>query len=233
MTERERVFSSPGYAGVSLTRETKANIDLINEKLPQIIYNQGVLEEMRISEEQIDALIHDPTAEVEGVSAADIQKTLNLYEAWSFVTDPDVLDFPTDLNVMCEIAKRVNCNLLHQPGSPRKTPVHISGTTYQPAIPIESVIRDDYRRIIEESADPADAAMGLCLYSMRAQIFLDGNKRASVVLANHYLVRHGAGLLVVPAEDVPEFRNVMVRFYESNDMTEAKEFMSRLLIPTQ
>lgn len=44
------------------------------------------------------------------------------------------------------------------------------------------------------------------MYSMKTKIFIDGNKRASVIFANHYLISQGQGLLVIPEEHVKELR---------------------------
>lgn len=52
----------------------------------------------------------------------------------------------------------------------------------------------------------------LCVYCMKSQIFLDGNKRASVIFANHYLISHCKGLLVIPENKVPEFKKLLVEY---------------------
>ena len=44
------------------------------------------------------------------------------------------------------------------------------------------------------------------------QVFLDGNKRAAILFANHYLIAHGGGLLVVPESDVAWFKKLL-RFF--------------------
>ena len=53
---------------------------------------------------------------------------------------------------------------------------------------------------------------------MKTQIFIDGNKRASVIWANHYLIAHGQGFLVIPEEHVPDFKRLLVRYYEGEDI---------------
>ena len=60
---------------------------------------------------------------------------------------------------------------------------------------------------------------------MKTQIFLDGNKRASVIFANHYLISRGQGFLVIPEKSVPEFKRLLVNYYENNDLTLISEFM--------
>lgn len=65
---------------------------------------------------------------------------------------------------------------------------------------------------------PADEkAIALCLYCMKAQIFTDGNKRASVIFANHYLISQGGGMMIIPEKEVPEFKKLLVAYYEDRD----------------
>lgn len=60
---------------------------------------------------------------------------------------------------------------------------------------------------------------------MKTQIFNDGNKRIAIIFANHYLVAHGAGLMVVPESIVPEFKQLLVRYYEDIDTQAIKNFL--------
>lgn len=60
---------------------------------------------------------------------------------------------------------------------------------------------------------------------MKTKVFLDGNKRASVIFANHYLIAHGIGFLVIPDKEVPTFKKLLVDFYEGKDMAVICDFM--------
>lgn len=60
---------------------------------------------------------------------------------------------------------------------------------------------------------------------MKTQIFLDGNKRASVIFANHYLISHGGGVLVIPEKEVPKFKRLLVQYYEGEDISVISTFM--------
>jgi prophage maintenance system killer protein len=60
---------------------------------------------------------------------------------------------------------------------------------------------------------------------MKTQIFLDGNKRASVIFANHFLIAHGGGFIVIPEKEVSEFKKLLVRYYEGKDISTIQEFM--------
>lgn len=59
---------------------------------------------------------------------------------------------------------------------------------------------------------------------MKKQLFLDGNKRTAVIFANHYLVSRGIGLILIPAELVPEFKERLINYYENDDQA-IKKFL--------
>ena len=60
---------------------------------------------------------------------------------------------------------------------------------------------------------------------VRKQMFLDGNKRTSMLAGNHVMISNGCGIISVPIELQPTFTELLIRFYESNDMTEIKQFL--------
>ncbi len=92
-------------------------------------------------------------------------------------------------------------------------------------LPNELDVKDKIQEIAGEDDEPINISIKLCLYCMKAQIFLDGNKRASVIFANHYLISHGGGLLVIPEKEVPEFKRLLVKYYEGEDIAVITAFM--------
>ena len=58
--------------------------------------------------------------------------------------------------------------------------------------------------------EPIDIAIELCLYCMKTQIFIDGNKRASVLFANQYLIAHGQGFIVIPEKKFRSLRDCLL-----------------------
>ena len=101
-------------------------------------------------------------------------------------------------------------NLMPYNGNPEikkqsdSIPVQIGGTAYVSPLPIESVVIERIDEIRKQNREPIETAVELCMYCMKTQIFKDGNKRASVIFANHYLIAQGEGLLVIPEKDVQE-----------------------------
>ena len=73
--------------------------------------------------------------------------------------------------------------------------------------------------------DDIDKSIRLCLYTMKTQVFIDGNKRAAIIYANHYLIAHGQGFLVIPEAHVSEFKKLLVAYYESGDPERITDFL--------
>ena len=72
---------------------------------------------------------------------------------------------------------------------------------------------------------PIDKAIDLCISCMKWQVFVDGNKRAAIIYANHYLISQGGGLLVVPEQLVPTFRPLLIAHYEGTGTGDLIAFM--------
>ena len=159
------------------------------------------------------------------MTANDIQKILNLKHAWEFILDNDVIQAKSDYYLLCHIAKLVNEGFFANGGKIRGVPVAIGGSTYKPPIPVESIVKDKISDILSSKELPIDIAIKLCMYSMKTQVFIDGNKRASVIFANHYLIAHGQGFLVIPEEHVSEFKKKLVAYYEGEDINVISNFL--------
>ena len=71
----------------------------------------------------------------------------------------------------------------------------------------------------------ASLASELCFGLVQNHAFIDGNKRSAVIYANHYLIAHGQGFLVIPEEHVPEFKRLLIRYYEGEDIGVISAFL--------
>jgi prophage maintenance system killer protein len=92
-------------------------------------------------------------------------------------------------------------------------------------LPIESVVIESIDEIRQQQKDTIDIAIELCMYCMKTQVFKDGNKRASVIFANHYLIAQGMVFLVIPEKDVPEFKKLLVKYYEGESLEVIGSFL--------
>ena len=219
----EKRLADLGYEANDLDVRVIQNLDFARANMKSNIYDQAVLEGVATSFPQTEDIIDNGT--VSGMTANDIQKILNLKHAWEFILDTDVLQAKTDYYLLCHIAKLVNEGFFADGGRIRAVPVSIGGSSYKPPIPVETIVRDRIQEIIISEKEKIDIAIELCMYSMKTQVFIDGNKRASVIFANHYLIAHGQGLLVIPEEHVPEFKKKLVEYYEGEDIRDISTFL--------
>ena len=219
----EKQLTELGYKSGDLSERVLLNLDFARANMKANIYDQAVLEGVATSFPQTEDIIDNGT--VNGMTANDIQKILNLKHAWEFILDSDVIQADSDYYLLCHIAKLVNEGFFNDGGRIRGIPVTIGGSSYKPPIPVESIVREKIQEILNSGKGTIDIAIELCMYSMKAQIFIDGNKRASVIYANHYLISHGQGFLVIPEEHVPEFKKKLVSYYEGEDIRIISEFL--------
>lgn len=223
MRKIERKLVELGYAADELPERVLQNIDFARANMKANIYDQAVLEGVATSFPQTAEIIENGI--VNGMTAADVQKILNLKHAWEFILDKDVLASRTDYYLLCRIAKLVNEGFFWEGGRIRGVPVTIGGTSYAPPLPHESDVKDSISKIVAKEGDEVEKAIELCLYCMKTQVFLDGNKRAAVIFANHYLIAHGGGLIVIPEKAVPDFKKLLVDYYEGEDIARIMSFM--------
>ncbi len=219
----EKELATLGYTEAELSSRMLLNLDFARANMKSNIYDQAVLEGVATSFPQTEDIIDNGI--VTGMIATDVQKILNLKHAWEFILDHDVAAYPSDYDILCHIAKFVNEGFYNDGGRIRGVPVTIGGTSYIPQLPIESIVKETIKDIVTSTDEAVDVAIKLCLYCMKTQIFNDGNKRAAVIFANHYLISKGGGMIVIPEPHVPEFKRLLVAYYEDKDNGEILEFM--------
>ena len=212
-----------GYTEQELSPRVLLNIDFAKANMKSNIYDQAILEGIATTFPDTETIIEN--GKVIGMKATDVQKILNLKHSWEFIMDTDVVASKTNYSILCYIASLVNEGFYTYGGKIRGIPVAIGGTSYVPPMPIEYVVKERIEEIINSSKPVIDRAIEVCLYCMKTQIFNDGNKRASVIFANHLLISNGEGLLVIPEAKVPEFKKLLVIYYEDRDNGEIIQFM--------
>lgn len=221
----DKKLAELGYVESDLSPRVITNLDFARANMKANIYDQAVLEGVATSFPQTEEIIEN--GRITGMSPTDVQKILNLKHAWEFILDSDVIQAESDYYVLCHIAKLVNEGFYAEGGRIRGVPVRIGGTTYIPPLPIEIDVKNHIQAILHSGQQDIDVAIELCLYAMKTQVFIDGNKRASVIYANHYLIAHGQGFLVIPEEHVPEFKKILVRYYEGEDIEVIRTFLKQ------
>ncbi len=210
----EKHLAELGYQETSLPVRVLQNLDFARANMKANIYDQAILEGVATSFPQTEEILEN--GQVNGMTASDVQKILNLKHAWEFILDQDVILSDSNYYILCHIAGLINEGFFANGGRIRGVPVSIGGTSYVPPLPIESIVREELDRILHSDLAVIDKAIRLCLYVMKTQIFLDGNKRAAVIYANHFLIASGQGLLIIPEAHVRAFKKLLVAYYEGD-----------------
>lgn len=106
----------------------------------------------------------------------------------------------------------------------RDSGVLISGTNWRPEIPD---INNIYKEFVEiqKIENATERAITTMLWIMRSQMFMDGNKRVASMICNKILIENGNGIMAVHVELDGKFKTMLVKYYETNNMDELKQWV--------
>ena len=219
----EKELKRLDYIDEELTLKVSNNIDFAKRNLVNTIYNQAILEGVVTTLSDTENIIEGGI--INNMSPTDILKVINLKHAWEFILNKNVILSKTDYNTLCMINRLVLEGFYYTAGMLRTVPVDIGGTSWKPDIPIEEDIKNDIDKIVNSSKSSIDIAIDLLLYVVRSQMFIDGNKRTSVIFANHYLISKGKGLIVIPIDKINRYKELLIEYYETNTKNKISKFI--------
>lgn len=201
------------------------NIFLAKRNLVDSIWKSALLENISITFPETQMIIDGYS--VANKTIDEITTILNLKRAWQFLFEH--IHDTINLNLIKDFNRIVGRDLVHKSGFLRTADVKIGGTNYKPNLPIEYEVQDNIERILNNK-NKQDMALDLMLYIMRSQLFFDGNKRVAMLVANKILIQNGCGILSISQENMQEFFEKLIKFYETNDSDEIKEFCKQYCI---
>lgn len=152
----------------------------------------------------------------------EIQTINNLKHAWLFVLNS--IEAKNDLNLLKSINSLLGSNLIDRAGQMRVYDVSIGGTNWKPKLPDEQEVIEHLEKYGEIECITERAITIMC-YLMRTQFFTDGNKRTSMLFANKIMIQHGKGIISVPVEEDILFGELLINYYETDNMEKLKEFI--------
>ena len=203
----------------NMTREQ--NIFIAKRNIVDYIYKSAKLEGINVTFPETQAIFEGMG--VEGVKVEDIITINNLKRAWQFLFE--TVDNMTDFDYMCRLNMIIGSEgIVYGAGKIRAYDVKISGTNWRPEIPFEFDVRNEMADILEIS-NPTERSITLMLWAMRRQIFMDGNKRTAMLLANKEMILGGCGIISIPSEKIKNFYELLIKFYETNVMDNLKQFV--------
>lgn len=150
----------------------------------------------------------------------EIQAINNLKHAWQYIIYS--MDSFINLKFVESIHAFVGANIVEQPGKLRTYDVSMGGTNWKPELPSEQKINDliDKYNNDLDNGNITDAIFNFMCKLMKMQAFNDGNKRTSMLVANHQLIKYGKGIISISNESRIEFGTKLIEYYEDESKIE-------------
>ena len=205
-----------------LTREQ--NVFVAKRNIVDYIWKSANLEGIGVTYPETQA-IYDGGI-VNGLTVDKIIAINNLKYSWQFILENGEMDY--DFKMLCHLHK-LTCDKLvldQNLGRLRTTPVNIGGTSWKPQFPIESQIKEELVTLLNQpEKTKTEIAIEIMLWIMRRQMFIDGNKRVGMLFANKIMIDNGCGIITISQENQPTFFEKLIKFYESGDNTDLKQWI--------
>lgn len=203
----------------NMTKEE--NIFFAKRKIIDNIYKSANLEGIIVT---IDDIIDFYNNVNNGnISVDNMLKLKGLKDAWEYIinTVDEELTIDYIKKIHFEICKGQNVIPL---GEFRERGVGIIGTNWRPKLPSECNYELELQEILNNE-NKLDMIINLFCWIQRSQMFQDGNKRVANLVANKELIKNGLGILNVPVELIGKYFTHLIKYYETNDNTELKQFI--------
>jgi prophage maintenance system killer protein len=206
----------------NLTREQ--NMFIAKRNIVDYIWKSANLEGIGVTYPETQA-IYDGGI-VNGLTVDKIIAINNLKYAWQFILENENIEH--NFNTLCHIHKLVADKLVlnQELGKIRTTNVNIGGTKWKPQFPIESQIKEELEDLLNQpEKTKTEIAIEIMLSVMRRQMFIDGNKRVAMLFANKIMIDNGCGIITIAQENQETFYEKLIKYYESGDMSDLKEWI--------
>lgn len=203
----------------NMTKED--NIFFAKRKLVDNIYKSANLEGIAVTFADTYAFMNN--VNTGKISVDDMLKLKGLKDAWEYVLNSVDEELTIDYikKIHFEICKGQN---IYPLGDFRECGVGITGTSWRPKLPSECDYEAELNELLNISSE-IDRCISIFCWIQRSQMFLDGNKRVANLVANKEMIRNGQGVIAVPVEKIGDYMVRLIKYYETNDMTEIKKWI--------
>ena len=198
----------------NLTKEQ--NIFLAKRNIVDSLWKSAILEGIAITFPETQK-IYDG-GNVEHLRVDEIVTINNLKHAWQFILS--TIDANIDFNYISSVHSLVGSNLVEAPGKIRIYEVNMAGTEWKPELPSIEKFNQLLERLKTSKQCNTEKIIILMCKLMKMQLFNDGNKRTSMLIANHELIKLGKGIIAISEKNKVEFGTKLIEFYEDENKLE-------------
>lgn len=203
------------------TLTPEQNLFLAKKKWDENVYCGMRMENRAVTFPQTKTILEG--VNVPNVRIDDIQAILNMRDSWKHLLN--TVTAPLNLEYICKLNEFIARNEALEWGTLRTGAVGISGTDYIPPIPNVENVKAELENILNADTSATDKALNIFTWGARSQLFWDGNKRTSLVVANKILISAGAGMMTIKESNMQEFNELLVNFYNTGNPDKVKEFL--------
>ena len=196
------------------------NVFLAKKQLVSSIYMGAKIEGLNVTFPETQTILDG--INVPNVKIDEINTILNLRDAWKFILDN--INEEVSLELILKVNSYVSRNESLSWGTLRTGNVGISGTDYIPKIPEEKEVLKEIDNILA-IPDITLRSIKYMLYGTRNQLFWDGNKRTSMIIANKIMIMNGKGIILVKDENLLEFNKLLTDYYTKGEDAKIIEFL--------
>ncbi len=198
------------------------NIFLAKKTFTELVFNTAYIEGCNVTFVQTQTIIDG--AVVNGISVDDIQTVLNLRDGWRFIINS--VDAPLSLEYICKVNEYVSRNESLEWGVLRKGTV--GAGDFIPTVPVKEDVLKEIDRIVKMD-EPVEKALEYFAYACKQQLFWDGNKRTSTMVASKILIENGQGILTIGKENAEEFNITLNNWYLKNELQPLKDCLRKCI----
>lgn len=198
------------------------NKKIVIDNLPEIIFNSTELEDFELTIKQITDIIK--TGGYHNISYESLIATKNILSSWDYILEN--INSSISVYTFQDIHEIIGDEIIIGNGNMRSTEVRISRCSYIPPKPSYFETIDIIQGIANNtSLSITERAITLMLTLMKTQYFRDGNKRTSTFLANLMMLQNGKGIITIPGNKTDYFSEILVGYYETDNMDLVKNFI--------
>ena len=202
-----------------LTKEQ--SVFLAKKKWDENVYCGMRMENRAVTFPQTRTILNG--VNVPNVQLDDIQAILNMRDVWKYLFA--TVDEPVTFEYWCKLNEYIARNEALEWGKLRTGSVGISGTDYEPPVPVKATVEQELNHIIHSDMAATEKALTAFAWGARGQFFWDGNKRTSMTLANKILLSAGAGILTITDKNMMKFNELLLDYYNTGNSEALKAFL--------
>lgn len=196
------------------------NIFVAKRNIVDYIWKSANLEGLNVTYPETYAIYEK--AIINGINIDTILTINNLKHGWKLIFQN--LNNDLNLDLICKINFEIARGESLEWGVLRNGDVGIGGTDYKPLIPNKEDVENQLNDLLNIS-DPTERAIKTMFWGMKSQLFWDGNKRTSMMIANLIMIKNGCGIISVPQNHINNFNKYLNNYYSFNKLDEAVEFV--------